>query len=1120
MIVWLSSYPRSGNSLLSNLIKHHLGLPVYSIYEEPTYLKDTYIHLKKEDISKAAKSKDIFFVKTHELPDDESPAIYIVRDGRDAIISYAHYILDNKINLPENLPPTPFTWALDALINSSDQFGGWGEHVLSWINRSSKTVTIHYEDLLIKDNRVGIIKSAINTFSLGPLPFVTEVPLPEFKKYHDQTPNFYRKGEAGSWVVEMPYKYHLRFWERYGHAMQELGYKQDIDSIRAEFVTSEIRKELEESINRITDLTVNLNTAITNNQNLLNELIKEREEKKLIEEKFLKQSGEVQRHLQELTDKEQVIQNFRESWLHTFIHGPFRRIPLFAKFYQGWSFLKRMRHHLFMPHIGVLNQYVPKTCDLPASYYAVEKLIQPAPVISIVTPSYNYAQFLERTLKSVINQGYPELEYIIQDGSSADGTVDVVKKYEHRLKHFESREDNGQSHAINLGFQHATGEIMAYLNADDVLLPGTLDYVANYFATHPEVDVVYGHRLIINEDDLVIGDWIMPPHDDEALRWADYIPQETLFWRRRIWEKAGGRVDENFQFAMDWDLLLRFQEAGAIFKRLPRFLAAFRVHTQQKTSAQMLEVGEKEVNLLRFRNFGREVDYREINKNLRPYRMQSVLHFWLHKLAIKKQQWNAAISRDKEPVSWYEQESVYFYSLHKAGTSLFTHVLRQANELIHVDYGTMFFDNEPPAQIDFKKYGYLYGIFRITAGKRESTAKLTNIITSSKFLKDKTIVFLIRDPRDILISMYYSFGFSHKASPNPDFERYLKNARKLIQETSLDEFVLYRAESTRKRFELLYKFSQECKRYVILRYEDLLENYSDFLRDFNKYVSIPPERQQELFLASRPRVDEDLSAHKRSGKSGQYLEKLKPETIRELNQKLKPVLEKFGYEVESDHVNPIKKSEINAATLQEVQTDSSPFHPELTEIISIGANCDAAHFLRENSLRRSAYPFDWNITPIQSVISLIENDFEGFLNESNLDYLQPVERMLFKEHEIDLEIANDIITPVICHRYNMLFPHDFSVKGQYDLEEVQKKYEKRIERLLSVLRSEKEIWFIRQDTELNDWQIAQYQSVGLEPEKDPADWKSGLANVLNRKYPALKFRLLGFNEFKELMKAE
>jgi hypothetical protein len=280
------------------------------------------------------------------------------------------------------------------------------------------------------------------------------------------------------------------------------------------------------------------------------------------------------------------------------------------------------------PHLGRLQQYQPRPLRIPASYTRLPSLSQP-PLLSVVTPSFNQAAFLERTMKSVLDQEYPRLEYIVQDGGSTDDSVCILERYQERLAHWESARDRGQSHAINLGFRHATGDILAYLNSDDMLLPGSLHYVAHYFETHPEVDVVYGHRVVIDTDDCEIGRWVLPPHNDEILSWADYVPQETLFWRRRIWEKIGGQIDEDFQFAMDWDLLLRLRDAGARFARVPRFLAAFRVHTQQKTSAKIEDIGLKEMKRLRERAVGRPVSGEEINARILPFLRK---HIFFHKL--------------------------------------------------------------------------------------------------------------------------------------------------------------------------------------------------------------------------------------------------------------------------------------------------------------------------------------------------------------------------------------------------------------------------------------------------------------------------------------------------------
>ena len=199
-------------------------------------------------------------------------------------------------------------------------------------------------------------------------------------------------------------------------------------------------------------------------------------------------------------------------------------------------------HAWTTPRIGILRQYDPKPLLVPEQYL-LEAPPEPAPTISIVTPSYEQGRFLDRTLYSVASQGYPALEYVVQDGGSSDETLEVLRRYEPVLTRWASEPDEGQADAINRGFRNTTGEIMAWLNSDDLLLPGTLSYVARYFAEHPGVDVVYGNRLMIDENDAQIGAWILPAHDDVVLTYADFVPQETLFWRRRLWDSVGGSVD-------------------------------------------------------------------------------------------------------------------------------------------------------------------------------------------------------------------------------------------------------------------------------------------------------------------------------------------------------------------------------------------------------------------------------------------------------------------------------------------------------------------------------------------------------------------------------------------------
>jgi GT2 family glycosyltransferase len=294
---------------------------------------------------------------------------------------------------------------------------------------------------------------------------------------------------------------------------------------------------------------------------------------------------------------------------------------------------------LMRPRLGILRQHPAVPLVVPTSYFTTDAP-DPAPTISIVTPSFGQGHFLARTLYSVVNQNYPALEYVVQDGGSTDETVDVLRRFEGSLSHWVSEPDDGQGDAINRGFAHTSGEIMAYLNSDDLLLPGSLAYVARYFMEHPDVDLVYGHRVMIDEHDGDIGCQVMPPHDDEELALLDFVPQETMFWRRRAWEAAGGQIDASLRFAVDWDLLLRMRANGAKMVRLPRFLGAFRIHEEQKTSS-WFDQCLMECEALRLREHGRKISHDEAVARATPYMRRHVpYHLWhrlLTRLPLRRQ---------------------------------------------------------------------------------------------------------------------------------------------------------------------------------------------------------------------------------------------------------------------------------------------------------------------------------------------------------------------------------------------------------------------------------------------------------------------------------------------------
>lgn len=204
------------------------------------------------------------------------------------------------------------------------------------------------------------------------------------------------------------------------------------------------------------------------------------------------------------------------------------------------------------------------------------------PRISIVTPSYNQAAFIERAMRSVLDQGYPNLEYLVVDGGSTDGTVDIIRKYEDRLAWWVSEKDRGQTHALNKGFQRATGDVVAWLNSDDMYLPGAFRAVGEPFARDPSLDVVFGDSVHIDKDDRVLNAYKNVPYWwPSMILLGVVLPQPTAFWKRSLFERHGW-LDESKRFAMDYEFFCRI---GAHIKarHVRREVVAFRLHADQKT---------------------------------------------------------------------------------------------------------------------------------------------------------------------------------------------------------------------------------------------------------------------------------------------------------------------------------------------------------------------------------------------------------------------------------------------------------------------------------------------------------------------------------------------------------
>lgn len=283
MIIWLASYPRSGNTFFRLLLKHSYGLPTYSVYPEGDLTgAEANTEMSFEDMVKAP---DIYFVKTHELPEEDYPAVYLVRDGRDALTSYAHYILQYVYRIPKDEQPKQYDETLRMLIDTGYLYGEWNEHVLGWTGRSTRTAVVKFEDLI--NAPIESVQNAMVDVGYQ-LEEIQAASVPSFSELHEKVPEFFRKGQIGSWREEMREDLHNLFWNRNADAMSRMGYgddkPQELNLIKAELAflknkytdlqahNNQLLEDLDSLQTEFSGLSEKYNELKTQNSQLLSEI--------------------------------------------------------------------------------------------------------------------------------------------------------------------------------------------------------------------------------------------------------------------------------------------------------------------------------------------------------------------------------------------------------------------------------------------------------------------------------------------------------------------------------------------------------------------------------------------------------------------------------------------------------------------------------------------------------------------------------------------------------------------------------------------------------------------------------------------------------------------------------
>jgi len=284
-------------------------------------------------------------------------------------------------------------------------------------------------------------------------------------------------------------------------------------------------------------------------------------------------------------------------------------------------------------------------------------------------------------------------------------------------------------------------------------------------------------------------------------------------------------------------------------------------------------------------------------------------NFWSSKMGLKSRMNSKSLSKEEKKKAlihtftgklFSRKPSILFVSVHKCATSFFSqYILLNMKGRTNINYQQWHFrDAVDPRRfrIMTRKNGYVYGVIRLM-DKEHPSYELTEHLLSDVNLKGKKVAVLVRDPRDILVSMYYSFGFSHAGSPNEAIWAYQDKRSKTISAMSIDDYSLYAAPVLNEKFERLHalRSNNHPDEVMVFKYEDMIYNYESFYKQLNGFLELEDYAKKRIYEATRPREKEQPDKHKRLGIPGDYRQKLEKHTIQELNNILEPALRHFGY---------------------------------------------------------------------------------------------------------------------------------------------------------------------------------------------------------------------------------